>query len=160
MLTLLLASLTAASGLCTACSDKDKENAPAPAGPTPAFQMSGYVDFVTTTPAGGAAHPGYGTGQRTLPAKPPWGRKGWPWTSSRVPTIPTLKWTAPSSRPSGWPLRLALPQPPHRPGFHLVCVQRAQQWRPERRRLPLQRHSSRADRQCSPSRPTTPSANW
>ena len=64
MLTLLLASLTAASGLFTACSDKDKEDAPAPADPTPAFQMSNYVDFVTTTPTGGTAHSGYGTGHR------------------------------------------------------------------------------------------------
>ncbi|OGX89087.1 hypothetical protein BEN47_08150 [Hymenobacter lapidarius] len=62
--TLLLAALTAASGLFAACSNKDKDDTPAPADPKPAFQMSSYFDFITTTPAGGAAHSGYGTGYR------------------------------------------------------------------------------------------------
>lgn len=62
--TLLLAALTATSALFSACSDKEKEEAPAPADPTSAFQMSSYFDFVTITPAGGNAHSGYGTGHR------------------------------------------------------------------------------------------------
>ncbi|OGX83111.1 hypothetical protein [Hymenobacter glacialis] len=59
-----LATLAAASGLFSACSDNDRDNAPAPADPTPALQMSSYFDFVTTTPAGGTSHSGYGTGYR------------------------------------------------------------------------------------------------
>ncbi len=60
--TLLLAALTAASGLSAACSDKNE--APAPADPAPAFQMSSYFDFAIPTPTGGTAHSGYGTGYR------------------------------------------------------------------------------------------------
>ena len=64
--TLLLPLLLTASGLFTACTDKEKDDAPTPADPTPAFQMSSYFDFVATTPAGGTAHSGYGTGHRPL----------------------------------------------------------------------------------------------
>lgn len=66
---LFLVALTAASGLFAACSDKDRDDAPAPADPTPAFQMSSYFDFATATPTGGTAHSGYGTGHRPADIK-------------------------------------------------------------------------------------------
>ena len=62
--TLLLLTYTAASGLFTACTDKEKDELPPPADPIPALEMSSYFDFVTITPAGGTAHSGYGTGHR------------------------------------------------------------------------------------------------
>ncbi|WP_035565867.1 hypothetical protein [Hymenobacter sp. IS2118] len=67
--TLFITVFTAASGLIAACSDKAKDEAPMPADPTPALQMSSYFDFVTITPAGGTAHSGYGTGYRPADIK-------------------------------------------------------------------------------------------
>ncbi|SFQ32264.1 hypothetical protein [Hymenobacter arizonensis] len=65
--TLLLVALASASGIFTACSDKTE--APAPADPTPTFKMGSYFDFVTTTPAGGTAHTGFGTTHSALDIK-------------------------------------------------------------------------------------------
>jgi hypothetical protein len=61
---ILFLTFTATSGLLTACTDKEKNEDPAPAAPAPAFEMSSYFDFVTITPSGGTAHSGYGTGYR------------------------------------------------------------------------------------------------
>ena len=65
--TLFLATLTTASAVFTACSDKTE--APAPADPDPAFRMGSYFDFATITPAGGTAHSGFGTTHSSLDIK-------------------------------------------------------------------------------------------
>jgi hypothetical protein len=55
--------------LLTACSDKTSTDAPAPADPTPAFQLSSYFGFTTPTPGGGTAQSGYGTGHSSRDIK-------------------------------------------------------------------------------------------
>jgi hypothetical protein len=81
----LLLAFAATSGLFTACSDKDKDNAPTPADPLPVLEMNSYFDFITITPAGGAAHSGYGTGYR------PRDIKG---TAALAPKVLTLDFSA------------------------------------------------------------------
>lgn len=55
--------------LLTACSDKATSDVPAPADPTPAFQLSSYFGFTTPTPGGGTAQSGYGTGHSSRDIK-------------------------------------------------------------------------------------------